>query len=1370
MNIRPLFSQRKLTIIAGAIIIVCIGIYIFYSLFLSPTQIALINFPEYQATNMIIANDSRHIKIDEINQEESKAALKKYDAILLFGRGLRLSENLYKEITQAEDKGVPIYTVSYSSYPTLIANIDSAKINQIQAYTHNNCRANYRNLLRYIHNELDSRKLFQTPVEEPIYIPNNLFFHIGESNFFETKDQLTKYLKEKHIYKEGAPNLAFISSLNFPPEDNRAHIDSLITSVERAGYNVYPIAGSREERIEMIKSVNPTAIIHFPMGRLGDDNFVKWMTENNTPFFCPFPLIEKREDWLDQNRPITGGVLTARVVIPEIDGGIAPILISTQNIHSNGYSLSDPEPERIASFTAYMKNYLSLHNKQNKDKKVAICYFKHPGQTALLATGMEVAPSLYEFLKRLKTEGYTVNNLPSTFEEFNRMLQKEGSVLGGYAKGAQAKFMKEGDPLWIKKSIYEEWAKEIIPTDKYKEVTDRYGEAPGEFQSGMHDGEPSLAVACLRFGNVVVFPQPRPAMGDDEFRIVHGAAVAPPHAYIAPYLWVQKGFKADAIIHFGTHGSLEFTPGKQAGLSPRDWADCLIGNLPHFYYYTITNIGEAIIAKRRTRAALVSYLTPPFMENGTRGLYSEMHDDVHSYFKAGGKAQEKLALKIKQAVVRLGLHRDLQLDSVLSRPYTYEDIERIENYAEELANEKMTGQLYTLGHPYSDKDMVATVVAMTADPLAYGIARLDMLNKRITREQLQSTGFVSHRYLQPIKDKLKKYLSGGTFSPQNVFIELTALTQKDLEKAHETERVLRPASESEIKMGKKDKTATKASAITQEDRDFSFAVLEIENTLKNVLAYKQMLKDSPEAELKSMLNGLNGGYIAPSPGGDPVLNPNTLPTGRNMFSINAESTPGIRAWDNGKMLAETTLKQYYAKHHAYPNKVSYTFWAGEFITSEGATVAQVLYMLGVEPVRDNMNRVMDLRLIPSEELGRPRIDIVVQVSGQLRDIAGSRLTLITKAVEMASNAQNDKYENFVAKGTIESEKLLVEKGVSPKEARELALMRVFGPLNSGYSTSIMGMVEKGDAWEKDTEISNAYLNNMGAAYGTEKAWGTFTKDLFSVALHNTDVVVQPRQSNTWGAISLDHVYEFMGGLSLTIRNITGKEPEAYMSDYRNRHNVRMQNLKEAIGVESRTTLLNPNFIKEKIKGGATTAQTFAKTFRNIYGWNVMRESAIDKELWDELYNVYIKDSYRLNIQEFFKKESPAALQEMTAVMLETARKGYWKASKEQLEEIAKVHTELIKDYEAGCSSFICDNAKLQKYIAANVSKQEATSYNQNMQKVHEVAQSDKGVVLKKDDMSPESNQEKNVLNGVLIAAIVLITFGGLVIILKRRKK
>lgn len=910
----------------------------------------------------------------------------------------------------------------------------------------------------------------------------------------------------------------------------------------------------------------------------------------------------------------------------------------------------------------------------------------------------------------------------------------------------------------------------------------------------------------------------------------------PPHTYIASYLWTQFGFKADALIHFGTHGSLEFTPRKQVALCSNDWPDRLVGALPHFYIYTIGNVGEGMIAKRRSYAGLQSYLTPPFMESNVRTIYRELTEAVKTYnnllpsdgqtaLSTGNKeALDRASLAVKKLTVKLGIHRDLGLDSILTVPYAGEDIQRIENFAEELANEKITGQLYTMGVPYEPARITSSVYAMATEPIAYSLLALDKLRNRADGQVEKHRTLFTQRYLEPARDLVTRLLANPSSASDELICRITGISSDELAKAHEIDKsrnapqgmmamMMALAEEApavakvhadmsggitragrsvhpermDISGSMKEKMKRMAEGMNPEkvmmpkkkeyskdEINFALAVMEVERTLKNVGSYKSALSESPERELSSMINALNGGYTQPSPGGDPIANPNVLPTGRNLFAINAEETPSESAWEKGKQLADKTIEMYRRRHNdSVPRKVSYTLWSGEFIETGGATIAQVLYMLGVEPIHDTFGRVTDLRLIPSAELGRPRIDVVVQTSGQLRDIAASRLFLINRAVEMAAEAREDQFENQVAAGVVEAERVLIEKGLTPKEAREMSVFRVFGGVNGNYGTGIQSMVQSGDRWENEKEIADVYLNNMGAFYGSEKNWETVSQFAFKAALTRTDAVVQPRQSNTWGALSLDHVYEFMGGMNLAVRNVTGKDPDAYLSDYRNRNSVRMQEVKEAIGIESRTTIFNPAYIKEKLKGEAGSANIFAEIVQNMYGWNVMKPQAVDKEMWNEIYDVYVKDKYNLGLQSYFEKRNPAALEEITAVMMETIRKGMWHASEQQVADIARVHTGLVNKYKPSCSGFVCDNAKLRQFIASKTDAQSASLYRENISQIREAVASkkQKGMVMKKEEMNTvRTEQQTNTVSNTVVCVVVAAAVLVLIVLVRCRRK
>ena len=565
---------------------------------------------------------------------------------------------------------------------------------------------------------------------------------------------------------------------------------------------------------------------------------------------------------------------------------------------------------------------------------------------------------------------------------------------------------------------------------------------------------------------------------------------------------------------------------------------------------------------------------------------------------------------------------------------------------------------------------------------------------------------------------------------------------------------------------------SKQPEYTKEQKAMAYAVAEVERTLRNVQNYRYALLQSPEKELNTLMRSLSGGYTAPSAGGDPIANPNSLPTGRNLYSINAEATPTESAWEKGKQLARNTIEEYRRRHHdSIPRKVSYTFWSSEFIETEGATLAQAFYMLGVEPLRDAFGRVNDLRLIPSKELGRPRIDVVVQTSGQLRDLAASRLFLLQKAVEMAADAKDDKFENQVASGVVESERLLIEKGISPKEARAWAARRIFGGVNGNYGTGIQEVAMASDKWTDRKQIAEAYLNNMGAFYGDQKQWEDHQSKAFEAALTRTDVVIQPRQNNTWGALSLDHVFEFMGGMNLTVRQVTGKEPDAYLADYRNHNHMRMQEVKEAIGVESRTSMFNPTYLKEQMKGGEGAAAGLEELVQNTFGWEVMKPEAIDNEMWDEIFDTYVKDKHNLGMREYFERVNPAALQGISAIMLESARKGMWKASADKVQALAKLHTELVAKYDAAGTEFVNDNQKLQQFIASKVSSAEAKAYKDRIDAARN-DKSGKGTVLKAEDAAPTSQlTSKGIASGVIVVvAIVALAAGAIVLVRRRRNK
>ncbi len=1537
--------------------------------YVSPTRIAVINYTDSQYSQLLDVNDNGFIGIERMEEAGVvEKDLSRYAVTLIFGMGLRFDEAQLEAIRKAAAKGARIYLTASTSRENELTNLSREDLEQLGDYVSNGGRKNTRRLLNYVRRVMDGKTLFTDPVEKADIVPMDALYHLAGDVFFEKVADYDAYRREQGLHKEGRPRVALLSLMAGPRRLNGPLINALIEKLESRNLNVYPIAGY-VNRLNYLKEIAPDIVVHLPHGRLtmtGAEDTIAWLKEQNIPLLCPLSVNQPYEKWVASQEGLVGGMLSQSIVVPELDGGIEPFAVGAQYPDERGLFIAGGIHERLDTFASRVEKWLALKAKPNSEKRLAIVYYKGPGRNAMVAAGLEVAPSLLNLLRHLQSEGYQTGPLPESDEVFMEMIQNKGPVLGPYAKGTFDQFLREGDPELIPVEEYLSWVREQLDPGLYAQVEEQYGAAPGEYLSVSRDGVAYLVLPRVQFGNVVILPQLMPALGEDTNQLVHGVKQAPPHPYLTTYLWARHGFNADALMHFGTHGSFEFTPWKQSALSQFDWADALIGDLPHPYLYVINNIGEAVIAKRRSYATIVSHLTPPFIESELYGPLMALDRAVNGYLHSTDQAlQVEFAKDIRKGILEMELHKDLEIEGFGEySEVTPEIADKLHDYLHTIAQEKITEGLYTVAVPYSAKQSRETARLMAIDPIAYSLAHLAEAKGRIkpaNGEQLRAFSdsfrseansmigrildgqatvddFVEQADLARLdawdQEHQKKapagMIGGGRGKPQGdaevdtgrlreLFLEITeddeqfkfvrdlrnesrfestagVLDMKNADNRRKLELVvpglrenagerktpqvieflqmmhgsagardearrlldspevvaeLREAQQRarqervDIALGDAHKTALFATAdpagfekvvedwdaekleaflkrmefyaanvdlagdveqrggkdaaavaailrlgrgnlelavkaarnrlavIEEEESEYVEAVRTFRDTLQDVCDYEKALADSPQAELAGAIRALNGGYIEPSTGGDPIINPNSVPTGRNLAAIDMVKTPSPQSWKVGVQLADSIIRKKLDETGQYPKKVAVTLWGGMMIRSEATEVATIFHLLGVEPVRDSRGSVNAVRLVPMEELKRPRIDVIVQTSGQARDIAASRLFLINEAVKLAAEADDPPDTiNHVREGALAAEQVMKDRGLSPLDARAFSTARVFGGVNGNYGAAIMGLVESGDRWESDEEISDRYLNNMGALY-TKEHWGRFVPGVFEAALQNTDTIAHTRNSNTWGPLSLDHVYEFMGGLNATIRNVTGNDPDAYFTDLRNRHNPVVQGAKEAIWTETRTTLLNPKYIEALQQGGATSAETFAETFRNTYGWDVMKPDVIDEELWEGLYDVYVEDKYQMNMEAYFRDKNPYALQEMTAVMLETIRKGYWDATAETIERLAELHAELVRDHDAGCSGFVCDNSKLRDMIAQRLAPELAQRYNSaiDQARIGGAQEPVEGMRLEKQiTMDEVKRMVANNMTTLLALAGLVIAFAAAVIIGARRRR
>lgn len=1487
--------------IVSLVVLAAVGAWYAYGRFVAPTHIVLVNYPSFTAARISREIEDQWVDIDVVplsQLEDAEGA----GLIVVFGRGLSLDPQQQALLREYAGSGTAVYVESPTNPNTDVTSLSGDALDRVTAYFAYGGSTNYRNLLAFVRRDIDGKRVAAPEAGAPEPIPRDVLFARNDDTMFDSVASFEAYYRESGKFRADGRKLALVTSVPGPFNANRDHIDAIIDAFEARGFNLYPMA-SATRRLEFLQQIEPDAVIYMPHGALTlgqQEAALAWLQENQIPLITPLSVFMRHDEWLEDPQGFSGPLLTMNLVLAELDGGIDPFAVVAQYPDENGLDAFEAVPDRLDRFVERVERHLALKRTPDSEKRLAIVFFKGPGEGALSAGGLEVVPSLHRFLLALRDSGYDLGDLPDDLAEFTDALMSQAPVLAPYAAGDMARWLDSGKPAWIDTDDFVAWCDARLGTEPCAAVVEKYGPPPGAYLAAQ-DGS-KLAVARLEFGNVALLPQPLPAVGKDSFKLVHGADVAPPYPYVGAYLWVENDFDADAILHFGTHGSLEFTPGKQVALSTNDWSDGLIGDIPHFYVYTMNNVGEAIIAKRRSYATILSHLSQPIAEAGLTDELVSLRNELDRWRQVEGATKAERAQEIRRLAASLDLLEALELSDDAN--WSDDEFLALSNFVERQETTRIALGLYTWSSGYDSENARETAVQMTVGPLASALLDLDRLRgvdvsahednralfnsayrdvadrvvadvlaggdtegaiqKLITAEELERLaavrealarpddaslvrGFIEmadaakgggaaasafdqqalmealiptladprkrelvetwrseqqlqraidsldpatraraekiavvipamkealaltdepdmRRLLEELRPSEARAVLGELLDdpdlPARVAAERQAYRTQLVEQARDPDRVelLRsfdnagnaaprlaemtaaelenaskimqfytssaalpdaleaspePGDDDALLLESSDVAARAQTLIAEErskrdiaDRSFLDAADRILGLVSALPGRLSDIHRSSGTERQAGLAALGGAFIAPSPGGDPVIAPMALPTGRNLVSLDAERTPSEAAWRVGGRLADELLAHYQARHGTLPEKIAVTLWPNEFIQNEGAMVAQVLHLIGAVPVRDPFGRVNDIRLADPATLERPRIDVVVQTAGQFRDLAASRLYLINKAIALAA-AEGD---NPISESAVAVERALLENGASPLEARALSTERIFGGVNGNYGTGIMGYVENSGEWNRAGEIGSQYLINMNARYGSSEGWGQNTPGLLAAALQGTTAIVQPRSSNVDGPLSLDHMYEFMGGLSRAVETVTGEPPEAYYDDYRTTGSATVTTLADSIAEEMHGTLLNPKYIAALRDGGASSAATFAETFRNGFGWETMRPQAIGDESWNALFDVYVRDKHDLDLRAFFEDEHPQSLQEITAVMLETARKGFWDASDEQRGELAALHAELIETHGAGCSGFVCGNPPLREFIASLLSESAAASY------------------------------------------------------------
>jgi len=449
-------------------------------------------------------------------------------------------------------------------------------------------------------------------------------------------------------------------------------------------------------------------------------------------------------------------------------------------------------------------------------------------------------------------------------------------------------------------------------------------------------------------------------------------------------------------------------------------------------------------------------------------------------------------------------------------------------------------------------------------------------------------------------------------------------------------------------------------------------------------------------EIRHTLGALMGAYVPPGGGGDPVRNPQALPTGRNLHGINPAEVPTKAAWEIGANLADAQLAAERKRLGRWPRKIGFTLWNTELIRQHGTDLAHVMHLLGVRPIWDHNNVVEDVELIPSLELARPRVDVVIQAASLFRDTFPDRMKLLDKAVRLAAGATDG--ENYIAEHAEEAEQALKRSGMAAKDAQTLATARIFSNSAGGYGTGLVAAIERSGSYESSEGLTEAYLARTGAVYTEGYEWGKVAPDAYRTHLQHTDAVTLSRSTNVVGALTLDHYFEYLGGMTMAVRDTTGNAPETYVADVREADRPRVETVRESLVRGLRGKFWNPKWIQALQAEGFSGAVEMAQTTTNLFGWQVTKPEAVGSETWQRVHEIYVADSLGLELPQWFDTSNPFAFQEMMAVMLEAARKGYWNALPDTLSALALEYARSLDRHGASGSSRTTENRPFEDFV------------------------------------------------------------------------
>ena len=1061
------------------------------------------------------------------------------------------------------------------------------------------------------------------------------------------------------------PTVGLMITSNLWIYDNLRHVDEFIREIERQGMNVIPvffaIAASRtsgeEGSVAVVKKYFmdgtrrriDALILSTPFSQLNnsrdcdgvytpdEQNYFHTLTD--VPVFQAMSVASHFADYEEKAEGLSKSDFTMNVIWPEVDGQIITVPIASNEQGRGAPKVYTPLPDRIIHLTTTIRKWVELARTPRKDRRIAILMYQSRPDSGRIggAAGLDTIQSVRDMLERYRNLGYTVDHVPATSRELI------DEILDNITN----------DLEWSSEARVREKAADMVSMDEYlpeygslsefnrKAMEESWGKAPGEVS--VQDGR--FVIPGIVNGNIYIGFQPLRSWADQMEAVYHDPVVPMPHQYLAFYRWLRNDFGTNAVIHVGTHGTLEWLPGRSVGLSGKCFPDLVLDSIPNIYPYVIDDPGEGIQCKRRSEAVLIGHMCPTMARAGTYDELEAVDGPLQEFLKnPSAKEEQRTAMisEILEAAKKAEMLGEMGIPDDVSVEDFEKDLGRIHDHITDLKDSIIRDGLHVLGRA-PEGDLLKESV--------YSLTRLRNGEVPSLRSSVaEAMGFD----LETIVNDRSGMTDG----------ELNSIVLDRID-----ERVCSLIDDMQSAGYDREKCLDITGSVGDSDA-IRTVVSYICDTLVPNLA---RMTD----EMGNMMHACDGGYVLPGPSGAPTRgNADILPMGRNYYGIDPDIVPTKAAWEIGRRMADQMIGRYADVKGGYPTEVGFIIWATDTMKTNGDDVAYILWLMGVRPVWSrNGNQVVGLEAIPLKELGRPRIDVTVRITGLFRDAFPNLIDLIDDAVKLVSSLDESDEDNILAANLRKDIVEGMEKGLTVDEARRRASVRVFGCPPGAYGPGVNHAIETSD-WKTVQDLADIYIAWGSYAYGRD-AKGECMKDEFVRRFSNVQATVKNMPDREIDVLDIDDVYGYLGGMNSFVKAYGNRDAMSFVGDGSNPDRTRVRDAKEELQFVYRSKVLNPRFIEGLKRHGYRGVSEIANLTEYTFGWDATSD-IVDDWVYEKLTERYLFDD---DTREWMEKENPHAMMDMMDRLFEAIDRGMWDVKPETLERMKDIYLGLEERIE-----------------------------------------------------------------------------------------